>query len=274
MPMQAWIDDSGAKGQGGCIALAGLIGEAQDWAVFADKWAEELAADPPLRYFSMSDAATRTGVFHRWPPWRRDAKVRRLARTVDGSKFTLVDVSVDLAAFAELFPKVTVPRKSDAAKRIRLLTEQPYFLCFHNVCTVVCLELLQRGITEQVDLFFDEQKILAPRVKEWYPIYLSALEPNEQAIMPADPIFRDDKVFLPLQVADLMAWIVRADQSGLWHPFKRIGKEMRGLTRSRYSQMWNRDKILEFAKSDFEQPLGSQSYEKRLREFLGMTGDA
>jgi hypothetical protein len=241
VPIQAWIDDSGAKGQGGYLVLGGLIGVAEEWAAFSDEWARQLAAHPTLRYLSTSDAAIFGGQFRNWPVWQRDTKIRRLAATVKDFDFTLIFCAVDLAAYDELFPRVTAPRKGKAVKRLKTLSEQPYFLCFHSICTSVCADSLKRGVTERIELMFDEQDMLAPRMKDWYPVYLAALTAHERAIMPIEPLFRDDKEFMPLQVADLIAWVVRADLGGEQHAFRWVGNEMRGLNRSPHCQVYDND---------------------------------
>lgn len=272
--MQAWIDDSGAKGQRGYITLGGLLGEAREWAAFSEKWADELRSSPSIRFLSTSDAANFNDDFHKWPLWQRDAKVRRLTQIVNDFHFTLVYCSIDLDAFEELVPRVDVHRKGKALKRVNTLTRQPYFHCFHTVCSAVCYELLKRGETQRFEIFFDEQDVLAPRVREWYPIYKSLLRPEEQAIMPLDPLFRDDKENMPLQIADFIAWVVRADQSGKQNPFTGIAREMRGLTRSDWCQVFDRERLQEYANAlARNEPLNDSEYERTLRIFLELPED-
>lgn len=267
--MQAWFDESGGKGQGGYLTLGGLIGEAEEWAAFSDEWAQELTASRALGYLSMSDAALLGGEFHRWAAWERDAKVRRLAAKVNGFHFTLIHCSVDLVAHQELFPSVPARRKGKAVKRLKTFAD-PYFLCFHLLCTAVCVELMKRHITQRFELFFDENDVMAPRVKEWYPIYLSQLRPEERAVMPIEPLFRDDKEFMPLQAADLVAYVIRSDLSKIPHPFHWIWKTMRGLTQSRYSQIWDRQRLLRELTNDALLQPHEQDYKRKLEDFLEM----
>ena len=274
--MQAWIDESGAKGQGGWLTLAGFIGKAEEWAVFSDLWSAQLAEAPSIQYLSSREAAGLYGEFHRWPAWQRDAKVRRLARMVNDFHLMVIAISVELAAYTEFFHDKAIPqiaRKGPEAKRIRTFNQEPYFFCFHNMCTAVCLELRRRGVTEEIDLFFDKHDLMEPRIREWYPLYLSGLEPDERDIMPSDPLFRDDTRFMPLQVADLAAWTECSDLSGINHPFWRLGKEMK-VGRSIYCAAWNRERFRRFyayAQSDESWTPGSAAYEEKLRGFLGMS---
>ena len=44
--------------------------------------------------------------------------------------------------------------------------------------------------------------------------------------MPVEPLFRDDKEFLPLQAADLLAWVSRRDAVGDPHSFGWLWQEL------------------------------------------------
>lgn len=276
VPLQAWIDDSGVKGQGAWMALAGLIGSAEEWEEFTDLWDAELHREPPIDYLSTSDAATRTGQFSRWPVSKRDAKVRRLARIANRFPFTIVSISVDLAAYADFFAGTQIPRKGKAVRLMRMLTQQPYLFCFQNVCSAVCIELRKRGVTEQIDLLFDDQFIMEPRIEEWYPLYLTGLEPEQRVIMPPRPIFRDDKEFKPLQAADLVAWIDRAEAEGGYHPFGRLRRDTKNLTRSRYCARWHRERFSRlkvYANSSESRSAGAAAYEEALWDAMGKPGE-
>src|SRR4051812_22727729 len=75
---QAFFDDSGGKGQGRYMAVAGLFGEAQVFAEVADDWDMALRARYPgaIRYFKMDEACHLKGEFSQWREDNRDAKIR------------------------------------------------------------------------------------------------------------------------------------------------------------------------------------------------------
>src|SRR5438067_1373413 len=103
MPLQAFIDDSGGRGQGPVFVLAGLIGEAEDWADFSTRWCRALHSPPRIEHFKMHDAAHRRGQFARVSKAARNAKVERLVRVVDHYGFRFIQVVTDLAAHAATF---------------------------------------------------------------------------------------------------------------------------------------------------------------------------
>jgi hypothetical protein len=275
VPLQAWIDESGGKGQGGYLTLAGFIGEAQHWATFSDEWRDELNQDPYLPYLSTSDAISLGGVFHRWPLAQRDAKVRRLIRIANRYPLTLIFVSLELAAHTKFIPRlVHRRRKSAGAKRLRTLSEQPYHFCFTVISSATILEVLLRNRFERFEIFFDDNDILGPRVKEWWPVYLAALEPHERVVAPEDPMFRDDKKFMPLQLADFAAGMIRMEHSGEKHSLLRVAKELgRGhlVTQSRYCQKFDWRRMEASATdTDLHPALKEPVFQTMLREFLDM----
>jgi hypothetical protein len=70
--MQALFDDSGTKGTGRWVVMSGLMGEAQLIAELAGEWDKHLQAKHPgkIRYFKMHEAASLTGEFNDWNPYR------------------------------------------------------------------------------------------------------------------------------------------------------------------------------------------------------------
>lgn len=267
--MQAWIDDSGAKGQGGYLTLAGFIGTAEVWAAFSDEWKRELDASPPLKFLSTSDAALLGGLFRGWPAWKRDAKLRRLLQIVNRFPLTLIYSSLDLAVHEEMFPKGKHPRKGPGVRRANTLLRQPYGWCFISICTAVLRDLRHRGLRDRFELMFDEQKIMAPRLKDWYPVVLQALEPDERAMMPMEPLFRDDQEFMPLQIADFVAWMIRTEHCGEDHALRQVAKELH-ISQSPYCQRFTREKIIQLQQQDRDPALQEPDFEKMLREFVDM----
>lgn len=63
-------------------------------------------------------------------------------------------------------------------------------------------------LEQPVDFIFDEQTEKAPLLAGWQE-YLDSRPPHVRARFGSPPIFRDDRVFLPIQAADLWAWWVR-----------------------------------------------------------------
>ena len=270
VPIQDWIDESESRGKLSTFTLAGFIGRAEEWAAFSDDWTAALHADPRIPYLSTRQAEGRTSWF-RGDKEKRDKKILTLTRTIQPYDFTLVYVSIDLNAYRELYPPVPVPevsRKTKAYRRLQTLAASPYAFCFLLICTAICNEALDRGVTDRIELFFDEHEIWKPRVRDWWPIFLTSLKPREKAIMPIDPLFRDDKEEMPLQLADLFAWILSADFSMKRHELEWLSKELGPISRATRSGFWSRNAFKQFA-ANYKQGELEPDMEKAPDQFLG-----
>jgi hypothetical protein len=260
--MQAYVDESGDKGQGSWLTLVGLVAHAEEWAVFADEWRSVLNQPPAIKAWHMRDAVNLQKGFRRWTPDERDDRLRQLSDVVNRHEITALHCSVDIPAYMEFMaPLIDVPFSSEKRKRsraLRAIHEQPYWICFHSMVMAVCYELIDKGVTERFEIIFDEKKTLGPRVRSWYPAMRIWMEPHEDAIMPVDPLFRDDEEFAPLQCADILAWILRRDlidgdgapvflsprkverQS---HSFDWVKNAMHGLVWSGHRQLFDRKRL-------------------------------
>lgn len=118
MPMQVFVDESGGKGQGPWIILVGVMGKAEDWAAFADRWRAELDRPPAIRSLHMKDAANLGGSFKGWSIESRNERVFALASLVNDYHLTAISSDIDVSAYEEIIGRR--PRrssaKSDAAK--------------------------------------------------------------------------------------------------------------------------------------------------------------
>jgi hypothetical protein len=272
--MQAFVDESGGKGQIGWLVFVGLIGKAEEWAAFADEWKRVLDLPPAIEAWHMREAATFRRAFKGWSRDERDSRARRLAETVNNYSFTAISCSVDVQAYKDIITASRTnlaPRKSEVA-RIGKVIGEPYFLCFNSMTMAVCYELLEQGVTERFELIFDDDPILGPRVRRWYPVFRSHMEPHEQAIMPVDPLFRNDVEFRPLQVSDMLAWLVHRELNGLDHTFDWIPNVMHGLTWSGHRQLFDRKRLQGILDLSIQQPISDEKMVLANR-LLGLSRD-
>lgn len=201
MPVQVCIDDSGSLGDGPVFVMAGWMGEAEEWLEFSEKWSAALNERPRIAVFKMRDAATFNNEFGGMSRTERDLKVQRLARIITEHAFSAVQYAVELDGYA------------DTLKPEDIYYRAPYHLAFDAVALAVAFELLEREHGERVELIFDENMIFGRRAKKWYPLLRSVLTDAEREIMPVEPLFKSDDEFLPLQAADMIAWLFRRDWS-------------------------------------------------------------
>jgi Protein of unknown function (DUF3800) len=224
--IQAYVDDSGNDGRGPVFLFSALIGEAEKWATFSDEWDACLRDAPSIRYFKMDEAAGNNKEFYGFSNIERDDKVRRLCRIINGVGATEISTSLELAAFDNTWRKTAG----------RPLCE-PYFFPFQAMNMGVAYQVGAMGVREPYEIFFDEQVIFGPRAKAWYPILRAFQVEAVRALMPVEPFFRSDHDVLPLQAADLTAWIERQKRSGGLREFEWLDSELGGLLHSELSRL-------------------------------------
>jgi hypothetical protein len=151
--MQAFIDDSGSKGQGDTFVLAGFIGGSEDWAEFADRWQAALERPPKIPRFKFWEFDHAQGAFGRLSEVERNRKASELVATMAGGAFTRVSVALDLTAFAEWSGTTWAGQEMS----------HPYCFVFQLVVVAVANALLDRGHREPFEILFDEQVALAVR---------------------------------------------------------------------------------------------------------------
>lgn len=220
MPIQAFIDDSGEKGQGPIFVLAGLLGRSEDWAEFTDKWQAVLDHDPSLSAFKMREAAGLSERFAGWSPAQRDARVFQLAEVINQTPLTAIFCALDLEGFDAFVTGAPKPMN------------HPHVFAHHLITTAIVLELLDKGHAEEIELIFDQHVIFEPRVLASYQSLLRAFSSQARGaqaltLLPHQPIFKDDETFLPLQAADLYAWYIRKTLAGEKNQFGWIPKVAR-----------------------------------------------
>jgi hypothetical protein len=221
--IQAYVDDTGLDGRGPYMIFSALLGIAEDWAGISDAWKAALDEFPRIDYFKMDEAVGFDGEFYRFSESQRDYKLTRLARAVKGH-YPIIEHAVisDLKAINE---KV-VPRSKKPAT-------EPYFWPFQLTIQSIGVSILTSNpdFDEPFEIFFDENVIFGPRAKAWYPIIRAMSEPKLKAILPVEPFFRDDMNTMPLQAADLTAWMTRNDEQGS-NDFGWLREHMGGIVKS------------------------------------------
>ena len=208
MTLQAWFDDSGTKGTGRWMAMAGLFGNAEVFAAISDDWDRHLRAEHPgrIRYFKMDEACSLNGESRHWREENRDAKVLQLAHRIDRADLLGITARVDLSAFESVAEKWehVKPRPGDEQRHHSM--GQPYLLLFQYVLVTVVTEAVERGVTSPIEIIFDEQSLFRPTILSGYDeLRNDEIIPERRGVMPIQPWFRDDRNFVVLQAADMLA---------------------------------------------------------------------
>jgi hypothetical protein len=205
MTIQAFIDESGGKGQSRVFTMAGWLSTSERWLKFFEEWSACLNRYPHLNYFKMREAASLIGQFRNVPPPVRDSKLRELARIIRNHVAVAFHCTLDLEGFADTIADLGKPFCD------------PYFWPFHITVMALCFESIDRGCNTQTEVVFDEHSIFKPRAVPWYPVVRAFMnEPSEAAVMPLRPIFSTDAESPPLQAADMLAWLIRRSMNQHW----------------------------------------------------------
>ena len=209
MRFELYVDDSGSEPQSQIFFLGGLMSSADDWASFSNEWAAAPALPPTLDYFKMSEAAALQGQFSRHNGWNersRDDRLTLLARIA--TKYARQRNTVSMRH--DLFQKYLM---SVPAVERNLATDTPYVFLFTQMITIAILHASRRGIQDKIDFIFDEQSGFSDEAIRLWPLYTSTLDaslrPDLRELIGGIPTFKDEKKFLPIQVADLYAWQAR-----------------------------------------------------------------
>jgi hypothetical protein len=231
--LQAYIDESGSRNQDACLVLAGFISPAEEGAAFSDEWQVCLGSPPTLRYFKMREAAKNpTGAFKNW---RRDAvrdKVRALVEIIKRHAKTAIHCTTPIRAFDEILGK-------DFAGPFT----NPYIHSFGAILAGIGWEAIDQK-AEKLDLIFDEQDKYATLIKSVYPIIKEKFDPDLRQILPFEPMFKSDLDFLPLQAADMIAWLFRKAWNGQRTEWQWIASELTPvIPMSPWSSIYTTDRL-------------------------------
>jgi hypothetical protein len=217
------------------------MGVAEKWTAFSKAWRDCLIASPPIRYLKMAEAAKCKGEFRHFDPDERNAKLRRLVEII--KRFPpqkAFHVTFDLQALKQHTPPY-VPKPMS----------NPYFIGCFAILGVVGNEVVDSRVEGELELIFDEQLIFWPRVKMWYPLIKAAMQGQRSydfdrlfAVLPPEPLSRDDKKCVPLQIADMLVWLCRMGYSGERHEFEWIAEELAPVIPfSEYSAPYDADRL-------------------------------
>ena len=200
--LQVYFDDSGKVDQSPVQVLAGYLASAESWANFSVVW-QSILDDYKIEYFRMSQAWRMARMYRHLSSIQRDEMIIRLIRCIHDHVERAFAVSVPFDAHAHWMGSNEFPDNQS----LRAYTGAFWFA----MCSVYKYGYDQR-FDQPIEVIFDEQggesmpKILASvdQFREVSAVHF----PNYRIPFPQ---FKEDKDTLPLQAADLVAWLVRRD---------------------------------------------------------------
>jgi hypothetical protein len=193
--LKAFIDDSGSAGDSPWFVLAGYVGTVEGWDRFDSLWESALNLPPKVAYFKSNEALHRNGEFRGFTPEERDAKLDALIDVIGTCTERAVCARMRQRDYNEV-AKGYIPARFDS----------PYYLLFPSIiAATVNIERID-GDGQPAEFIFDTDQRFDRLAYEMVPS-LMPLRSFHNGIVNVS--YRDDRHFLPLQAADLLAWQIR-----------------------------------------------------------------
>ena len=200
--LQACIDDSGSEPQSPTFVLAGFLANVTQWERFTNAWEAKLHEHPRIEYLKMSEAMGLHNQFENFNEEQRDRKVTALAGLAHDHIEARVDCVIERAIYDELIKPF--------GRRRNKIVKDPFFLCFYALVVEVSNFHLRLGIPKlDLRFVFDTHGKIGRRAKRYWDGARVEMDPDRAALLAPEPHFEDDKIFNPLQAADMYAWIIR-----------------------------------------------------------------
>jgi len=215
--LQAWFDESG-KGQEPVYLLAGYIGRKAMWESLADDWQAELDREPKLPYLHANESQ----LFKGCSPLERENRLLRFVEIIRKHKPLGMTLMLKHSDYRQFFQVLSAHPIITAGEK-RML-RNPYFLSFQIILNVALMRQAKKrrdtGVVELVEVLFDEDVDRKSRLETGFNNFVKTVQRNNPSFLDLlinkTAEFRDDKCFMPLQAADLLAWHFRRFAFEVW----------------------------------------------------------
>ena len=202
-----YMDESSDRGGQKVFAVGAVIGNDTKWQWLRDEW-EAVLKQEGIAYFRSNDCAAMTGQFlkfrknkHKVTPVekRKGESIRHgLLERIADSRVTGVGIAVDM----EDFHKV-----ANTSERLEAFGGTPYYHCYF-LTMAQCALLIRNNLPGDALAFgYDKHQQCGPHLRNVYGDF-KRCNPDIAGHMTTIAPF-DDRTFVPVQVADIMASIVR-----------------------------------------------------------------
>lgn len=194
-------DDSGSHGSG-VFVLAGYLATEHNWQAISQAWKAALDEEPRVDYFHMGSNYHGDPPFDGWDEGKRTTKRQRMLDVVKQFNTSLVEIS----------STITWDDYNSLDSRFREAFPNPYFFCFHGVVSLVKDWLIkEKPIDGQlhVSYTFDIGSALESRIQDHFFGVRTRYPQFEQYV--GGLCFEDDRYLPGLQMADVIAWLLRRD---------------------------------------------------------------
>jgi hypothetical protein len=193
--LRAFIDDSGSGGDSRWFVLAGYLGAVESWGSFDRHWRTVLDGPPRLDYFKHSEVYRSETQWAGMSLAERDARVDALIEVIGKCALRSIYVQVKQQDYDEIIKPYTPPQ-----------WRNPYYYLFIGFLSAATMTAKYLADGDRIEFFFDSNREVEKASRTLYgqAMNLRQLQGRIENIH-----YKDEKLFLPLQAADLLAWQVR-----------------------------------------------------------------
>src|SRR5271157_1125684 len=192
--VHVFFDDSGKLGgDGDFVCMAGYIADGEAWDNFTNKWAL-LLLKHGLPYIHMREFIPLKGVYRNlnWDNTRRDEVLAEFIDLIREHVIAGFGIGVDAKYFRSM------------SKDVKRELGDPHMFCFQRILRVVVKKLRSVGYEGTMSPIFDDCEQYSTRCYRMWSRW-RVKEPDFGRLVPSIT-FADDKVYAPLQAADILAW--------------------------------------------------------------------
>ena len=163
-------------------------------------WREVLAKTPSIQYCKMGEAKARKGQFLGWRASDIEIRLGELADVINDHAQLGLLCRMPSMAFVAAAASFTEPEWGD-----------PYYFLFKNVLMALMIHHRNENIGKKVDFIFDSQSKPGHEIERIFKmlVFTAPESIKDMSIIDGPPTFGDDKVAVPLQAADMLAWHAR-----------------------------------------------------------------
>lgn len=196
--LYAYFDDSGTDEDNGYCVVAGFLSSFEQWEAFSEEWSA-LLADSDVERFHATEAANRKGAFEGKTPGEVNAIVDGLCDIT--SRHAICRVAAGLPW--EVY-------KRELQGRVNRQYDHPYLLCFSLVCNALRFIKSRLIIPEPLHIVMHRQPKLGHRAADFWH---TKIDPENRVA--TSFTFGDDMQYVPIQAADMVAWLARRMSVGM-----------------------------------------------------------
>ena len=243
-------DGSGehGKGTGKFLVVAGYLASTLDWFQVERDWVRALNEHPRIEYFKARECIKRrdsTGAFDfsgqlkGWDDEAVEAKRLKFAEVIHAHNSRIVELSSTVR-----WDEYESAIGDDMFKKVFF---HPYHLCFHGITSLAVDSANHhfRDYKERIAFVFDTETPAIDDSLERYYNYSHETIPKAYADRLGSVTWCTDLHFPMLQVADLLAWSLRAEKEGLVSPVLDIIRDTNRIGGA-HSRPWNGSGMAQF----------------------------